>query len=115
MTENANHRQSLIANLPGWVPPLVDLILILVAFLLAYYARYELQLLRPLDEAFRDTRPDRHQIRRLAAVVLQHAVADQGVEVAVIREARLAPYLIEGPGEKTVEAQIGRVLVVPAP
>ncbi|GAB4574180.1 MAG: sugar transferase [Anaerolineae bacterium] len=59
MTQNATstradtHHQALIIGWPGWLAPLIDGGLILVAFLIAYYARYELQLLRPLDEAFR--------------------------------------------------------------
>jgi exopolysaccharide biosynthesis polyprenyl glycosylphosphotransferase len=53
MTEKERANQTLVVNWPGWLPPLIDAALIMVAFLLAYYARYELQLLRPLDEAFR--------------------------------------------------------------
>ena len=45
--------RALVVHLPEWVPPLLDFILIMVAFLLAHYVRYELQLLRPVDEAFR--------------------------------------------------------------
>ncbi len=53
MTEQERANRSLIVHWPGWLPPLLDLLLILAAFLLAYQARYRLQLLRPLDEAFR--------------------------------------------------------------
>lgn len=38
---------------PRWSMPLIDLVLILVAVVLAYYVRYELQLLRPVFEAYR--------------------------------------------------------------
>jgi exopolysaccharide biosynthesis polyprenyl glycosylphosphotransferase len=53
MTHQKTDSRALVTNLPGWVPAAVDFGLILLAFLLGHYARYELQLLRPLDEAFR--------------------------------------------------------------
>ena len=53
MTHQERASRALVANQPGWIPPAVDFGLILLAFLLGHYARYELQLLRPLDEAFR--------------------------------------------------------------
>ena len=53
MTHQERASRALVVNWPGWIPPAVDFGLILLAFLLGHYARYELQLLRPLDEAFR--------------------------------------------------------------
>ncbi len=53
MTEKERTHRALVVNWPGWLPPLIDFSLIVAAFFLAYYARYQLQLLRPLDEAFR--------------------------------------------------------------
>ncbi len=44
---------TLVTGWPGWLPPLIDTVLIMVAFEAAYFLRYELQFLRPLDEAFR--------------------------------------------------------------
>ncbi len=35
---------------PGWLMPLVDVVLVFAAFLLAYYVRYDLQILRPILE-----------------------------------------------------------------
>ena len=35
---------------PRWLMPVLDIVLVLVAFLLAYYVRYDLQVLRPLLE-----------------------------------------------------------------
>ncbi len=53
MTEHEHAERTLVVNWPTWLPPLIDLGLILIAFGLAYIARYDLQILRPLDEAFR--------------------------------------------------------------
>lgn len=53
MTDKQRADNALVTGWPGWLPPLIDTILIMAAFLIAYYARYELQFLRPLDEAFR--------------------------------------------------------------
>ncbi len=53
MTKRERAAQHLVVNWPDWIPPLIDMVLIIVAFMIAHYARYELQLLRPLDEAFR--------------------------------------------------------------
>lgn len=53
MTDHEHVERTLVVNWPTWLAPLIDLGLILIAFGLAYVARYELQLLRPLDEAFR--------------------------------------------------------------
>lgn len=50
MTDNARASRSLVIHWPGWLPPLIDFILILAAFLLGHYVRYTLQLLRPVDE-----------------------------------------------------------------
>lgn len=36
---------------PRWMLPLVDEVLVVVAFLLSYYLRYEVQFLQPVDEA----------------------------------------------------------------
>jgi exopolysaccharide biosynthesis polyprenyl glycosylphosphotransferase len=52
-TEKQRAHSLLVANWPAWLAPVFDLGLIFAAFLVAYYGRYELQLLRPLDEAFR--------------------------------------------------------------
>ncbi len=46
-------RASLLPNLPAWLPPLIDAVGIVAAFLLAYYVRYTLQWLRPVGEANR--------------------------------------------------------------
>jgi exopolysaccharide biosynthesis polyprenyl glycosylphosphotransferase len=53
MIDKERAARQLVVNWPDWLPPLIDAGLILVAFLVAHYARYSLQLLRPLDEAFR--------------------------------------------------------------
>lgn len=53
MTKKEYEARMLVVTWPGWVPPLVDFLLIMVGFALAYYARYQLQLLRPLDEIYR--------------------------------------------------------------
>ncbi len=53
MSDHEHSERALVVNWPIWLPPLIDLGLILVAFGLAYIARYDLQLLRPLDEAYR--------------------------------------------------------------
>jgi exopolysaccharide biosynthesis polyprenyl glycosylphosphotransferase len=50
MTNKERANRALVGNLPEWAPPLIDFGLILAAFALAYYVRYELQLLRPVDE-----------------------------------------------------------------
>ena len=38
---------------PQWLMPLIDILLVFAAFGLAYVIRYDLQILRPVDEAFR--------------------------------------------------------------
>ena len=35
---------------PQWLMPLIDGLLVVLAFILAYVARYDLQILRPVDE-----------------------------------------------------------------
>ncbi|MBN1201306.1 MAG: sugar transferase [Anaerolineae bacterium] len=40
-----------VFNLPRWLLPILDAALVLVAFLLSYYLRYEVQFLQPVDEA----------------------------------------------------------------
>ncbi|MEO8392527.1 MAG: hypothetical protein ABI700_06005, partial [Chloroflexota bacterium] len=35
---------------PQWLMPLIDALLVVLAFVLAYVARYDLQILRPVDE-----------------------------------------------------------------
>ncbi|MCC6894220.1 MAG: sugar transferase [Anaerolineae bacterium] len=39
--------------LPSGIYPIIDIVLVFVAFVAAYYMRYELQLIRPVGEAFR--------------------------------------------------------------
>lgn len=51
MTGKRRATRALLADVPDWIPPLADAGLILVAFVLAHYVRYELQLLRPVFEA----------------------------------------------------------------
>ncbi|RMG89876.1 MAG: sugar transferase [Chloroflexi bacterium] len=46
-TQNLN-RAAVTIQEPRWVLPLLDMVLALVAFVLAYIARYELQILRPV-------------------------------------------------------------------
>ena len=41
----------IVFNQPRWILPVIDLVLVLVAFLLSYYLRYEVQFLQPVDEA----------------------------------------------------------------
>ncbi len=53
MTEKERAHRALVVNLPDWVPPFIDFLLIMAAFVLAHYVRYELQILRPVDELFR--------------------------------------------------------------
>ncbi|MBN2471196.1 MAG: hypothetical protein JXN59_10765, partial [Anaerolineae bacterium] len=53
MSEKPRTDNTLMTGWPGWLPPVIDIALIMAAFQVAYYARYELQFLRPLDEAFR--------------------------------------------------------------
>lgn len=53
MIDKQRAQNNLIFDWPSWILPIIDMGLILVAFLAAHFARYELQLLRPLDEAFR--------------------------------------------------------------
>lgn len=38
---------------PSWLMPAIDVLLALLAFVLAYVVRYDLQIIRPVDEAFR--------------------------------------------------------------
>lgn len=46
----ATTRDVFLTSLSGWQLALIDAWLIIVAFLLSYYLRYELELLRPVDE-----------------------------------------------------------------
>jgi exopolysaccharide biosynthesis polyprenyl glycosylphosphotransferase len=48
---NNNFDATIPASEPRWTMPLVDVVLAFVAFGLAYYVRYDLQLLRPVFEA----------------------------------------------------------------
>ncbi|MEP7294142.1 MAG: sugar transferase, partial [Chloroflexota bacterium] len=52
-TAPANARKRREWKEPTWLMPALDVALALVAFALAYVIRYDLQILRPLDEAFR--------------------------------------------------------------
>jgi hypothetical protein len=51
MTPSRHPTRALVADLPDWVPLLIDAGLILLAFLLGHYVRYTLQWLRPVNEA----------------------------------------------------------------
>jgi len=53
MADQDRTYRALVVSWPGWLPFAIDFGLILGAFLLAHYARYELQWLRPVGEAFR--------------------------------------------------------------
>ncbi len=55
MAENNVHFQRTKTLEPSWLMPLIDVALAFAAFGLAYFVRYELQILRPVGEAFRAT------------------------------------------------------------
>ncbi|MBN1965820.1 MAG: hypothetical protein JW910_14305, partial [Anaerolineae bacterium] len=53
MTDKERSQRALVVNWPDWLPPLIDFLLIVAAFVLGHYVRYTLQLLRPVFEANR--------------------------------------------------------------
>lgn len=49
-TRSAQQARDMRAVEPGWLMPLVDIVLVIGAFWLAYFVRYDLQILRPIQE-----------------------------------------------------------------